>query len=126
MGAMENTQSNDLVLLFFVLNNITALDEFLEALLDAGIPGATVIDSAGMLQVLSKDVPIFAGLDFVFGSSGASNKTIFALVKKSEVETYVEVFRKVVGDLSKEGYGMAFTVPIDEFFGPVRVMREDE
>ena len=109
-----------------ILHDIRYLDELLEALLDAGIPGATVLDSHGMLQILSKDVPIFAGLEFVFGPSNPQNKTILSVIPAGATEKYFAVIRRVLGELDTEGHALVFTVPIREFMGPARVLQENE
>ena len=43
------------------LNHPEDLDDVLAGFLEIGVTGATVIDSVGMGQILSHDVPIFAG-----------------------------------------------------------------
>lgn len=48
-------------LLVFVLNKEEYLEDVLEAYVEAGIPGATIIDSEGMGRFLAYEVPLFAG-----------------------------------------------------------------
>ena len=48
-------------LLIFILNKEELLEEVLEAFIELGISGATIIDSIGMGRILAHDIPIFAG-----------------------------------------------------------------
>ena len=48
-------------LIIFVLNQEERLEEILEAFLELGINGATILDSIGMGRILAHDIPIFAG-----------------------------------------------------------------
>ena len=56
-------------LLVFVLNNEEYLEEVLEAYVEAGITGSTILDSEGMGRFLTYEVPLFAGFkDFMKGN----------------------------------------------------------
>ena len=48
-------------LLICVINDPAKVDEILEAFLEIGITGATIVDTYGMGKTLVQDVPIFAG-----------------------------------------------------------------
>jgi len=72
-------------LLVFVLNNEEYLEEVLEAYVEAGITGSTILDSEGMGRFLTYEVPLFAGFkDFMKGNR-PYNKTILSVVKDDEV-----------------------------------------
>ena len=49
-------------LLIIVLNKEEYLDDVLEAFIETGITGATIVDSVGMGKTLAYHIPIFAGL----------------------------------------------------------------
>ena len=72
-------------LLVFVLNKEELLDEILTGLVDIGVSGATVIDSMGMLQVISQDVPIFAGFRSMTTGGRPHNKTVFSVIREEEI-----------------------------------------
>ena len=63
-------------LLVLILNKVEKLEEVLEGYLEVGISGSTIIDSVGMGHVLSEEVPIFAGLRFMFAGAKPHNKII--------------------------------------------------
>ena len=64
-------------LLVIILYREDLLDEVLSALVEMEITGAPVVESTNMEQVLSEDVPIFAGLWQTTGGHGQT-KMIFA------------------------------------------------
>jgi nitrogen regulatory protein P-II 1 len=101
-------------LLVFVLNKEELLEDVLEAYVEAGIPGATIIDSEGMGRFLAYEVPLFADFkDFMKGNK-PYNKTILSVVKDDgALERLMPILEEVIGGFSAPGTGIIFTVPID-------------
>ena len=60
MGLYSVARKN-MILLVCICNQPDKLEEILEAFVEVGITGATVLDTVGMGQILSTEVPIFAG-----------------------------------------------------------------
>jgi len=108
-------------LLIFVLNKEEFLEDVLEAFVEAGITGATILDSAGMGRFLTYEVPLFADFrDFMKGNK-PYNKTIFSVVDKEEKIKKVEgLIEKICGDLSEPGTGIFFTLPLDYVKGLIK------
>lgn len=104
-------------LLILILNKVEKLEEVFEGFLEIGITGATVIDSIGMGHILSEEVPIFAGLRFMFAGSKPHNKTIISAIKDGKEKPVIEVLQKILGDLNQPGTGIVFTIPIDRVEG---------
>lgn len=104
-------------LLILILNKVEKLEEVLEGFLEVGITGATVIESVGMGQILSQEVPIFAGLRFMFAGAKPHNKTIFAVIKDEKEKPVIKILKNILGDLDKKGTGIIFTIPIDRVEG---------
>ena len=77
-------------LLILILNKVERLEEVLEAFLEAGVTGATIIDSIGMGHILSEEVPIFAGLRFMFAGAKPHNKTIFSVIREEKERLVIE------------------------------------
>ncbi len=100
-------------LLVLILNQVEKLEEVLEGFLEIGISGATVIDSVGMGQILSQEVPIFAGLRFMFAGAESHNKTIFSVIREEKESEVINILKKILGDLQKPGTGIIFTLPLD-------------
>jgi len=108
-------------LLVFVLNNEEYLEEVLEAYVEAGITGSTILDSEGMGRFLTYEVPLFAGFkDFMKGNR-PYNKTILSVVKDDEVVRKAKhLVDEVVGGLENPGTGIMFTLPVDWAAGLVQ------
>ncbi|MGH4038801.1 MAG: P-II family nitrogen regulator [Sphaerochaeta sp.] len=107
-------------LLIFVLNDEELLEEVMEAYIEAGITGSTILDSEGMGRFLSYEVPLFAKFkDFMKGNK-PYNKTIFSVVYSNEVvQRAKELVDDIVGGLENTGAGIMFTLPVDWAVGLV-------
>lgn len=109
-------------LMLFVLNKVDLLHFLLEDLSEAGIKGATIINSTGMGLTLSKLENSFLGgsLRALFDEGREDNKTIFCVIRNDQVAVAKEVIRNVVGDLSKPDTGIFFTIPVDDIEGLIK------
>jgi nitrogen regulatory protein PII len=96
-------------LVVFVLNKEELLEDVLEAFIEAGITGATILDSEGMGRFLTYEVPLFADFrDFMKGNK-PYNKTIFSVVDGDEkIKKVEELIEQICGDLSSPGTGVFF------------------
>lgn len=104
-------------LLVLILNKVEKLEEVLEGFLEVGVTGATIIDSIGMGHILSEEVPIFAGLRFIFAGAKPHNKMVFSVITEDKVEPVIKVLKKIIGDLGQTGTGIVFTIPLDHVEG---------
>ncbi|MGB4336971.1 MAG: hypothetical protein WBK10_00160 [Bacillota bacterium] len=108
-------------LLFVVLNDTNLLDDLFASFYRAGISGATCVESMGMGRALSASdvasIPIFAALRHHLNESRPHNRTIFALLDDDEVDKAINAVQQVVGDLSRPGTGLVFTVPVGRVVG---------
>lgn len=106
--------------LFLILNETEALNSILEDFVEVGVHGATIIDSQGMGAALTMgDVPIFGGLMRVMHDNNRPyNKVIFTVIKDDRVlDAAVEVVNRHLGDMSKPGVGLMFSVPVNNVWG---------
>jgi hypothetical protein len=104
----------------FVLNREDLLPQVLEAYVEAGIGGATVLDSEGMGRFLTHEVPLFADFQEFMKGTRPHNKTILSVVKDEEaIQRLLSLLGKVCGDLSRPGTGIFFTVPVEIYLGPL-------
>jgi nitrogen regulatory protein P-II 1 len=104
--------------LFIVLNAPERLEEVLEALVESGVSGATVLDSVGMGHIL-EGLPLFAGMKSLFRTARPSNKTVFSVIDDARA---VDVMGRLEKLLAAEpgggqGAGCAFTVPVERTAG---------
>jgi len=100
-----------------VLNREEMLETLLEGYIEIGISGATIIDSIGMGHILSSEVPIFAGLRFMFAGSRPYNKTILSVLKDDKTDTLKNLVEKVLGPLDQNGNGILFFIDVAETVG---------
>jgi nitrogen regulatory protein PII len=104
-------------LLILILNKVEKLEEVLEGFLEVGVTGATIIDSVGMGHILSEEVPIFAGLRFMFAGAKPHNKTIISVIKDDKEDEAINILNNILGDLGEPGIGIVFTIPLDRVEG---------
>ena len=105
-------------LVVFVLNREELLDEVLEAYVEAGVPGATILDSEGMGRFLTYEVPLFAGFREFMKGNKPYNKTILSVVRSDEtVRRLEQILERICGDLDAPGTGILFTLPVDHARG---------
>lgn len=108
-------------ILFLVLNETEYLDDILDAFVEIGVKGATILDSQGMGSALTnggKDTPFFGTLRTLFDNARPYNKTIFTVIEDEEVlEDAVKAVKEILGDMEKPGVGLMFTLPIGKIYG---------
>jgi nitrogen regulatory protein P-II 1 len=103
-------------LLFVVLNTPDKLEEVLEGLVEAGVTGATVVESVGMGHLL-ENVPLFASMRSMFRSAHAHNHVIFSVVDDGLAAEVLSVAERILDCSHGKGSGIAFTVPVDAAIG---------
>jgi nitrogen regulatory protein P-II 1 len=107
-----------MTLLVFICNQPDKLEEVLEGLLEIGATGATVIDTVGMGQILSTEVPIFAGFRSMFRGASKVNKTILSVIDEPrKVKEALNIINEIFGGLETPGSGIVFTIPIENVGG---------
>lgn len=104
-------------LIVAVVNHEEHVDDILAGFVELGITGATVLESKGMGRLLSREVPIFAGLHSLAARSRAENRTILCVVDDDKADAAIALLQEVCGDLTAPGAGIAFTVPIGRVVG---------
>jgi nitrogen regulatory protein PII len=107
-----------MTLLIFICNQPDKLEDVLEGFLEVGLTGATVIDTVGMGQILSTEVPIFAGFRSMFRGASSVNKTILSVINEPDkVRDALLIIEEIFGGLDTPGSGIVFTVPIENVRG---------
>lgn len=106
-------------LLVFILNKAHLLDELLKEFALHGICGATILDSEGMARVLSNkknlenEIPFLGSLRTFLNPERQKSHTILTVIQEDQLNEAVSVIESVVGDLSGEDTGIAFSLPLD-------------
>lgn len=104
-------------LLVVVINHVERIDEVIAGFVELGITGATIVESRGMGRVLSRELPIFAGLRDLEERSRASNRTIFCVAEDEKIDAAVQLVQEVCGSLDAPGAGILFTLPVGRVVG---------
>jgi nitrogen regulatory protein P-II 1 len=103
-------------LLIFVLNKEELLDDILTGLLDIGVSGATVVDTMGMLQVISQDIPIFAGFRSMTTGGRSHNKTVFSVIREEEIlKEAIAFIEETCLQFEETTIGILATTPVTYF-----------
>jgi nitrogen regulatory protein P-II 1 len=103
-------------LLFVVLNTPDKLEEVLEGLIEAGVSGATVVESEGMGHII-EGVPLFAGMRHIFQGAKPGNKTLFSAIRDEQAEETRQILKKVLHCEEEKGKGVAFLLPVEWVIG---------
>lgn len=104
-------------MLLVVLNQIEKLSSLLDAFMEQGIGGATVMKSNGMVKLLAKDMeqyPILGSLRHLLEDEEErkDSRTLFMVLQDESVEAAKQTVRNVVGDLSQPNTAIMLTLPV--------------
>ena len=116
-GAMNLREGKTAMYMFIlVLNKEECLEPILEAMLEKGLSGATVLESTGMMRVLDgdhniDDLPVLGVLRHLCNPERKRSKTIFTLLKSEQIPQMIEIINKVTGGLDKPDTGICFALP---------------
>jgi nitrogen regulatory protein PII len=109
--------STDMQLLVAVINHEELVDDVLAAFVEVGITGTTVLESKGMGRVLSREVPLFAGVRSLGDRSRAANRTLFCVADEAKVSAAILLIQDICGALDTPGAGIVFTLPLTRVIG---------
>jgi len=106
-------------LLVYILNEDKYLTEVLEELLEIGVTGASILDSVGMLQFLSQEIPIFAGFRSILKGTKPYNKIIMSVMKDEQLlEKALATIDQTVGGIANGNRGILFSLPLEHLISP--------
>lgn len=114
MADKEATEPRRLMVI--ILNRPELLDDLLTGFLDLGVPGATVVESRGMGQIVRQDMPIFAGLTALFPEN-TGTRLVISVLPVSLVESVFELVEEVAGELDRPNSAICFTLPVEQVKG---------
>ncbi|MDP6418124.1 MAG: hypothetical protein QF492_03730 [Candidatus Krumholzibacteria bacterium] len=106
-----------MVMLVIILPQSDVLEDILEAFLEVGVTGSTVLDARGMGQILSEEIPIFAGIRGLFPGRESQHSLLLSVVEEEKADAILKMLPEICGPLSRKGSGIAFTVPVDRVQG---------
>lgn len=109
-----------MLMLIMVLDDISHLNDVLQAWEEAGVQGVTILESTGINRVMKRKHadPAFAGFGQLFASGRIGHQTLFAVIDGLEVAAAaVAATERVVGDLKQPSTGIMFAVPVLHVWG---------
>ena len=107
-------------LFVMVLDDVSQRDKVLNAWLDVGLHGVTVLESTGVNRVLQRKEaqPMYMGFGQMFGGGRVGHNTLFAVIDSIEIaEAAVKATEVVIGPLDAPDTGIAFVVPVAKSWG---------
>lgn len=109
---------NSAKLLICILEKDEKLEEVLEAFVEEGMTGASILDVRGMFEYLADEIPLFAGFRSLIDDPNPTNKMIIS-VKKDEVELKkaMDLIESVYGNFSLPNTGIMFGIDISSLRG---------
>ncbi|MGQ0603846.1 MAG: hypothetical protein ACT4QE_19365 [Anaerolineales bacterium] len=105
-------------LIVLVLDDSEKVDEILNAWVALGIPGVTLLDSAGLGHELSahsvrEDLPLIPSLKSLLRQREEHSRTLFTVVPDGfDVEALIIATEAITGPLDEPDTGILFTVPV--------------
>lgn len=95
--------------------------DILEALLEFGVEGATILESSGMSRYIS-NVPLFAEFIGFMNESKNTSHTILALVPGRHIQAIVERIEGVTGDLDKREGAIVLALDLSFAKGTMKML----
>ncbi len=102
-------------LIFIIMKQLDKTDDLMIALANAGIKGATIIESSGMAKVLYKleSIPAVDILGHILNKENTNaSQTILIAVSDDMVDVVRKTAKDILGDLSIPNAGVIFGVPV--------------
>jgi nitrogen regulatory protein PII len=109
-------------LIVLVVNDPYQCNDLLKAWEEAGVPGATVIDSLGLQNALKHpardNIPLMPNLEALELEEEDRNRTMFSVVQdKKTVKLVREATEQLLGPLQEHESGFMFVVAVSEAIG---------
>jgi len=118
-------------MVFFVLHDLSRMEDLLSAWDEAGVSGITIMFSTGLARYrngsgLRDDLPLIPSLDDLLERAQNANRTFFTIVHGDEmVDKVIAATESVTGDLDLPDTGILVALPVARARGLHR-KREEE
>jgi nitrogen regulatory protein PII len=103
------------------LHNVARFHDVLSAWHEAGATAVTILDCVGTADMREKlqreELPIFPSIRDLLPGDEAPRKMILSVVPGDTVDRLVKATEESVGDLSKQGNGILFVLPVSRVVG---------
>jgi CBS domain-containing protein len=111
-------------LLIIILDDLSRLNDLLQAFRNIGVPGVTILESAGAYRVESWLERVgLGGLDRLFESHEVRRRTLLVAVEDDELLSQaVAEAERVVGGFDRPDSGLLLVLPVSQVKGLHKVM----
>lgn len=99
-------------LLLLIARTEESFDPLVTALLDAGITGATVLESRGLGAIIRSEMPIFAGLAALLPQATGS-RVVISVAQPDRIEALMRFLQQ----LPRERRPIGVTMPVHQVLG---------
>jgi len=106
-----------------IVLNIQVCHDLVRVWEEAGVSGATVLDSIGMRHVIQRqgqrdDLPLMPSLRKLLESEEYNHRTIFTVVADDfDLDGLIEKTEALIGDFDQPRTGLLFVVPVTKVRG---------
>lgn len=116
--AKDYSMQTEQVLMIIILDDLSRLPGLIEKLYEAGVPGLTVMNSAGGRKTQSwlADVGL-GGLARLFQSHESAQRTLLCLMPAAQLDAAIAAAEQAVGGFGRENSGVLFTIPVVRSLG---------
>lgn len=105
-------------LLVCVVNNTAKVNDIVSGFLGIGVPGATVIDSHGTVELVGEQAPVLSAFRQLMRGDRESNRTLFSVIRDDDtLERAMRLVEEICGDLEEPSTGIMFVVPVSRVTG---------
>lgn len=105
-------------LLVCIIERDDKLDDVLEALVEVGITGATILEVRGMFEYLADEIPLFAGFRNLIEDYNPSNKMVMSVIRdKERLNMAMDTIESVYGKFTEPNSGIMFAIDIGNLRG---------
>ena len=108
----------DAKLLICIIEKDDHLDDVLEALVEVGITGATILNARGMFEYLADEIPLFAGFRNLIEDHNPTNKMVISVMRNEErLQLAMDTIESIYGSFSEPNSGIMFSLDIGHLRG---------
>lgn len=97
------------------------LYDVLQAMVELGIDGATILDSTGMGQYVSS-VPLFAEFIGFMKENRNFSRTILAMVASTEIDHVIASIEEITGDLDTHDGAVVLVMDVAQYRGSMKMI----
>jgi hypothetical protein len=101
-------------LLVVILDQETLVEQLVAGFLELGVPGATVVESRGMGQIVREDLPVFAGMAKLFPQTTGS-RMILSVLAAAQAAEVMALVNEIIQQRPERHSAVCFTLPVETF-----------